>query len=98
MLIILTRTLISSLKVRKSLINQGFPIKNKHRFYDTDSYHNYGAYLVSIIHPILNSLSSASALEIHFENEFRTLGVISKSKVFRVNIALLRINAKGLMI
>ena len=55
-------------------------------------------FLVSIIHPILNSLSSALALEIHFENKFRTLGVISKSKVFRVDIALLRINAKGLMI
>ena len=37
-------------------------------------------------------------LEVHFKNKFRTLGVISKSKVFRVDIALLRINAKGLMI
>ena len=46
MLIILIRTLISHIKARKILINQGFPIKNKHRFYDTVSYHNYGAYLV----------------------------------------------------
>lgn len=38
------------------------------------------------------------ALEIHFENKFRTLGVIPKAKVFGVNIAFLRINAKGLMI
>jgi hypothetical protein len=36
------------LKTRKILINQGFSIKNKHRFYDTVSYHNYGAYLVRI--------------------------------------------------
>ena len=46
MLIILIQTLISLSKTQKSLINQGFPIKNKHRFYDTLSYHNYGAYLV----------------------------------------------------
>ena len=29
-------------------LNQGFRIKNKHRFYDTVSYHNYGAYLVGV--------------------------------------------------
>ena len=33
-------------KNTKSPINQGFPIKNKHRNRDTLSYHNYGAYLV----------------------------------------------------
>ena len=44
--IILIQTLILSLKTRKSLINQGFSIKNKHRNRDTVSYHNYGAYLV----------------------------------------------------
>ena len=32
-------------KTRKNHITQGFPIKNKHRIYDTASYHNYGAYL-----------------------------------------------------
>ena len=42
------RTLIYPPKTRKSLINQGFRIKNKHRFYDTASYHNYGAYLVEV--------------------------------------------------
>ena len=39
------RILIPLTKTQKSLINQGFPIKNKHRFYDTVSYHNYGAFL-----------------------------------------------------
>ena len=41
------------LKTRKILINQGFLIKNKHRFYDTLSYHNYGAYLVEVTGPEL---------------------------------------------
>ena len=46
MLIILIRTLISLPKTRKSIDLQGFRIKkNKHRFYDTLSYHNYGAFL-----------------------------------------------------
>ncbi len=36
------------LKKQKSLINQGIRTKNKHRFYDTVSYHNYGAYLVGM--------------------------------------------------
>ena len=45
MFIILIQTLISPIKTIKSLIDQGFPIKNKHCFYDTLSYHNYGAYL-----------------------------------------------------
>ena len=44
MLIILIRTLILPIKTRKSLVNQGFSIKNKHRFHDTLSYHNYGAF------------------------------------------------------
>ena len=37
-----------SIKTTKSLINQGFRIKNKHRFYDTASYHNYCAFLVGV--------------------------------------------------
>ena len=53
---ILIRTFISSLKTRKSLIKQGFPIKNKHRFYDTLSYHNYGAFL-AITYEIATRLS-----------------------------------------
>ncbi len=51
--IILILTFNQPLKTRKSLKNQGFPIKNKHRFYDTFSYHNYGAYMVGMKHCVI---------------------------------------------
>ena len=48
MLIILIMTLILLSKTQKSLINQDFITKNKHRFYDIVSYHNCSAYLVEV--------------------------------------------------
>ena len=37
-----------TLENTKKPYNQGFTIKNKHRNYDTVSYHNFGAYLVRV--------------------------------------------------
>ena len=47
-LTILIQTHILPWETLKTIINQGLQTKNKHRIYDTVSYHNCGAFLVGV--------------------------------------------------